>query len=237
MKIKSIPANEQVFLHIKEAIKNGEWKVDEKIPSEVELSEKFGVNRLTVRMALQKLNSMGILETRTGDGTYVREFNFRDYIERITDFYMTPSLIDKVCEFRKAIEVECAYLAIKHAKPSELDELALICQEYQKLKLKLTELSESEFGELVKKDMQFHEKVVLMSHNELFIYAFEVAREPISQYISLLLENRINSWTKKGLDAPNWNDMHIEIYQAIRNKDFDACKKAYLMMVDMQVDL
>ncbi len=66
MKIKTIPASEQVFDYIKNAIVSGEWKVNERIPSEIEMAERFGVNRLTVRMALKKLVALGILETRTG---------------------------------------------------------------------------------------------------------------------------------------------------------------------------
>jgi GntR family transcriptional repressor for pyruvate dehydrogenase complex len=231
MKVKTILANEQVFMHIKEAIKKGEWKVNERIPSEIELSDKFGVNRLTVRMALQKLNSMGILETRIGDGTYVKEFDFRNYIERITEFYVTQGLMDKVCEFRQAIEVECAALAINHATPEELDELGEICKDYERLKLKITNSSDDKLNELVEKDMEFHKKIVSMSHNELFCYAFEVAREPIFQYIFTIVKARIESINEKGLNVPVWNDRHTEIYEAIRAKDFDACKKACLMMV------
>lgn len=43
-------------------------------PSESDLADLFGVNRLTVRLALQKLNTLGILDTRVGDGTYVCAF-------------------------------------------------------------------------------------------------------------------------------------------------------------------
>ncbi|MCG8485733.1 MAG: GntR family transcriptional regulator, partial [Clostridia bacterium] len=119
-KIKQIPAYEQIFEYMRNAIKENQWKIGEKIPSEIELSNEFGVNRLTVRMALQRLNSMGLVETRTGDGTYVKQFNFRDYIDNITDFYMTPDLINKVTAFRRAVELECAKLAIQEATEEEI---------------------------------------------------------------------------------------------------------------------
>ena len=77
-KVKTISANEQVYEYIKDAIINGEWKEGEKIPSETKLAETFEVNRLTVRMALKRLTALGVLETRTGDGTYVKGFRFRE---------------------------------------------------------------------------------------------------------------------------------------------------------------
>lgn len=57
MKIKKVSASEQVCEAIQDQISAGVWKVGDKLPSESDLAAKFGVNRLTVRMALQKLNA------------------------------------------------------------------------------------------------------------------------------------------------------------------------------------
>lgn len=43
-----------------------------KIPSENELAQQFGVSRVTVRNALQKLSALELLETRFGEGSFVR---------------------------------------------------------------------------------------------------------------------------------------------------------------------
>ena len=75
MRIRKVSASEQVCEAIQAQISSGVWKVGDKLPSESELAAKFGVNRLTVRMALQKLNALGIVETRTGSGTFVIEFD------------------------------------------------------------------------------------------------------------------------------------------------------------------
>ncbi len=237
MNIKTIPANEQVFEYMKKAIAYGEWKVNQKIPSEIELSERFGVNRLTVRMALKKLVTLGILETKTGDGTYVREFVFGDYISQITDFYMNQDLLKSVCEFRKTVEIECARLAIQNATNQEISELKAINDEYQMIKQTISTTSKSDIDKLVDKDVEFHNKIVSMSHNNLFFYAYDVAREPIRQYISILVNSRITSWNKKGIQSAEWNDQHQETYEAIASKDFNSCKDAMNRMVDFNVDL
>jgi len=101
MKIKKTSLPDEICDSIKASIKNGEWKLQEKLPSENELSEMFGVNRLTIRMALQKLNSQGIVETRVGEGTYVKDFSFSTYIGEVSDFYLMPEMIDNVCEYRQ----------------------------------------------------------------------------------------------------------------------------------------
>ena len=52
MRIRKVSASEQVCEAIQAQISSGVWKVGDKLPSESELAAKFGVNRLTVRMAL-----------------------------------------------------------------------------------------------------------------------------------------------------------------------------------------
>ena len=82
-KVEKITAGEQVYQNLRENIVAQRWKADEKLPSETELATLYGVNRLTVRMALQRLNAIGLVETRVGDGTYVKKFEFSDYINAV----------------------------------------------------------------------------------------------------------------------------------------------------------
>ena len=237
-KIKQIPAYEQVYIYMRNAIKNKKWKVNEKIPSENELSNRFGVNRLTIRMAMQRLIGMGLLESRVGDGTYVKKFNFGEYINKVTDFYMTPDLLDKVQIFRVTIETACVDLAIENATDEEIAGLATICEEYEEIKKRYVESrSPEEFEKLVSKDVEFHYSFCCLSHNELFIYTFEMAREPIHQYIKYVLNKRIENWDERGLDVIAWNDMHQDIQATLAAKDGEACKKAVLDMVDRFVEL
>ena len=132
IRIKKVSAADMVFDKMKEFILNGTWPLHEKVPSEGELAEAFGVNRLTVRIALQRLNALGILDTRVGDGTYVCSFDFDQHIHEISDFYMSPGLLEDVTEYRKAIQLECARLAVKRATEEELLELRSCCERFEK---------------------------------------------------------------------------------------------------------
>jgi DNA-binding FadR family transcriptional regulator len=53
-------------------ISSGEWKVSSRIPTEFELMERLQVSRNTLREAVRSLVHVGLLDSRVGDGTYVR---------------------------------------------------------------------------------------------------------------------------------------------------------------------
>ena len=74
---------DQVFHIILKKISSGEWKIGEKIPSEIELAQDLGVSRTTLKMALQKLNTLGMLETRVGEGSFVCEFSFNSLFSKL----------------------------------------------------------------------------------------------------------------------------------------------------------
>ncbi len=56
---------------IKKAINAGKYEVDTKIPSENQLSDKYGVSRQTVRKAILELEQEGYLYAKHGSGTFV----------------------------------------------------------------------------------------------------------------------------------------------------------------------
>jgi len=67
----SISLYEQLKLAIKNDIINKVYKPGEKMPSEIELGEKYGVSRITVRRAIKELVNEGLLVCKQGKGTFV----------------------------------------------------------------------------------------------------------------------------------------------------------------------
>ena len=67
LKIKKNSLSDQIYEVIAKQITSGIWKIGDKLPSEAELADTFGVNRLTIRGALQKLNAMVDRETSSPD--------------------------------------------------------------------------------------------------------------------------------------------------------------------------
>lgn len=66
-----IPLYQQLVEEIKQAIESGKYKQEERIPTEIELSETYGVSRITVRRAVDELCTEGYLIKKQGKGTYV----------------------------------------------------------------------------------------------------------------------------------------------------------------------
>jgi GntR family transcriptional regulator of arabinose operon len=62
-----------IFVELQRAIKTGKYKEGQRIPSEAQLSRRFGASRLTVARALNELEAAGLIERRAGSGSYVTQ--------------------------------------------------------------------------------------------------------------------------------------------------------------------
>ena len=64
-----------VYLQLKESIekkiRDGVYKVGDKIPSERQMSELYGITRVTVKHAIRMLEEEGVLCSKQGKGTFV----------------------------------------------------------------------------------------------------------------------------------------------------------------------
>ncbi len=68
-----IPLYEQIYKHLLSEVQSGQLKSGDRVPSENELSEQFGVSRITSKKALEKLVQTGIIERTQGKGSFVAE--------------------------------------------------------------------------------------------------------------------------------------------------------------------
>lgn len=76
----------QIRDYLLEQIKSGELRHGQRVPSERELCQRFGVSRMTVRQALDRLAWEGVLERRRGSGTYVAPPKIRLGLQQLTGF-------------------------------------------------------------------------------------------------------------------------------------------------------
>lgn len=90
------PLHAQVADDLRKQITSGELQAGEKIPSEAELGERYGVSRVTVRHALRTLENEGLLVARSGVGRIVkatRPMVYRPQAER------DPRISDKLDQY------------------------------------------------------------------------------------------------------------------------------------------
>jgi GntR family transcriptional regulator len=81
-----IPLYYQLKQRILHEIERGLYRPGDKLPSEAEMIQRYGVSRITVRQALSELESDGIVVRRHGRGSYVAERNIEQDLVRLTDF-------------------------------------------------------------------------------------------------------------------------------------------------------
>lgn len=97
------------MLITKERLKPGD-----KLPSERELSERLNVGRSSVREALRALELLGLIETRRGEGTFIRDFRGNQLVQLLSTFVLQDEkAINDVLETKYCIEMDCLKLAVK----------------------------------------------------------------------------------------------------------------------------
>lgn len=72
-RLKVVPRSAQVREQLEEAIRRGDYPPGDKLPSERELSEMFGVSRVSVREAVRSLEAIGLIDVRHGLGSVVTD--------------------------------------------------------------------------------------------------------------------------------------------------------------------
>ena len=84
----------------------------DRLPPERTLAENFEVSRSSIRKAIQMLADKGLLESRQGDGTYVRAPDMEPLKNAILEAVDSENLVfDEIMEFRKILEPAIAELA------------------------------------------------------------------------------------------------------------------------------
>ncbi len=182
-RIKRVKVGERVFGQLKELILSGEWKQGDKLPSETELAEMFGVSKITVRQEIQKLIAMGLVETRLGAGTFVKTLDVGDTMQELIPTAYLNSSLDQIMEFREIIDAESARLAARRATDEEIQTLRKINEEMMKK-------HEEDIEGFAGKDSEFHFEIGKMTKNPLLVKTNAILQEVLRTSMVGLIEKR-----------------------------------------------
>lgn len=156
---------------LRQAIETDQWSVGDKLPVESELSEALGVSRNTVREAVRVLAHVGMLETRQGDGTYVRAT--RDAGETLKRIARTQ-LKDQL-EVRIMLETEAAKLAAQRRTEQDLRNMTTALDARGK--------ADANLATRIYHDEVFHHALVAASHNSALAELYDYFSHAITQTI------------------------------------------------------
>jgi len=81
-----VPLYHQLQAVLKAEIESRKWRADEQLPNETKIAERFGVSKITVRQALQKLADQGYIRREHGRGTFVARRKFDEGPRELTSF-------------------------------------------------------------------------------------------------------------------------------------------------------
>lgn len=209
--IKKVNAVEEVFDQMQSLLIDGTWKPGEKLPSENELSQTFAVSRMTIRQAMQKLKALGLIETRTGSGSFVREMRPDDCMQDLIPLmFIGDNSQLQVFQFREMIESESVRIATPLLTAEALKTLEHICRQMRK------DAEADDSDAFSEHDLLFHTTLVKLSGNPLIIRAYQILAQVLEESMRSVIHAMKYSY---GLDY------HNRILEAMRKGDAELAEK------------
>ena len=207
--VRSQALTDRVEERLLQYILKNDLKTGAKLPNEYALAEEFSVSRGTIREAVKRLESRGILRVRHGSGTYVASL-----LPMQSDALGLDDVEDKIqlaldlTDVRMMMEPEIAALAA-HNRTDE--EAALLTEYCEAVRRKIVE------------DMRFHWYLGKCSHNMVI--------ESLMPIIDTAVISIANITRKELLNATI--DTHQEILEGVIDRDPQAARAAMSMHIDM----
>ncbi len=198
---------DEVITVIRKMLREDAWSSGTKLPSELELARQLGVGRSTVREALRVLGHLGVVEAKTGLGTFVVDHG----MARVHEYPQSPEILRELYEFRRAIEVPAARLA---AERRTAGQLKAITGAWRACEEAVRKDSANEFARL---DFLFHLSIMHASGNRFYRQAYETLEAPFRKNVNLILAlGPLRSMLH----------FHDNLIAAIKRSDPDAAARA-----------
>ena len=205
-RIHSTKLSEQVAQSLEQLILDGVYAVGERLPSERQLAEDYGVSRPSVRGALSTLAARNLIETRHGGGHYVSEQLHSDFLSLWQNLLSRHDYMElDVLEFRRAFEGVMAGLAAERATETDLERIRS-CLELMDVAAQsenVVQQSEADVG--------FHQAVAEASHNVLFGHLSSSLLAMLHRHTQKNLDNMFSA----GGDKKQLRAQHQAIYDAV----------------------
>ena len=158
--VKQQKVSSQVYDQLLERIKNHKWEEGTKLPSENELRLEMGVSRISIREAMQKLTALGIVETRQGEGSFVKKATSDSYKDMMLPMFMiNKNSLEEILEYRRVMEVGATEIAAGRITASELAEMEAIVERM--------EHNDSDVKTFSHDDMMFHMAISKATKNQM----------------------------------------------------------------------
>jgi DNA-binding FadR family transcriptional regulator len=208
-----IPAYRQAQVEIRKYIEKHELRFGDALPAEGQLAQELGISRPSLREAMKSLESLGVVESRHGEGIYVRAFSFDSIIDNLPYAFIADghSLRD-LLQVRAAIEMGAVPAILACITADDVHTLRELAQRMV-AKARANQLYETE-------DREFHatmhrrlDNPFLSTLADLFWQVFHRLNFSAGQPEHWLVEATARD--------------HVEIVDMIEARDLEGLVKAY----------
>jgi GntR family transcriptional repressor for pyruvate dehydrogenase complex len=207
-----------VASELEKRILEGSLKPGDRLIAERTLALELGVSRPSLREAIHKLVSKGLLSTRHGGGTWVTdrlESHFADPWQDLVNGH--PLLHRDLLEFRQMLESEAAQLAADRATDVDLRRLDAMYEKLDQV------YAGDDLAACIDADVAFHQAIADAAHNVLIGHLSASLMRVIHGHVS-------NNLAHLQARPQRWDQLqkqHRAIWQAIReNRPKDAAQAA-----------
>ena len=208
VKVERRSAVADVQGQLQSLIESGHFKLNGRLPSEIELARSFGVSRPVVREALMSLQALGLTASQTGKGTFV----VSDRVRVLLLGQYSPAHIKEV---RRALEIPSAQFAAMRRTDRDVGQLAAL----------LARLEDADNpARRNQLDADFHIAIATASGNSLFVKLIEDMRTILEEH-SLALAQAPHRRKAASIE-------HAAIYDAIVRRDAEAAAAAMAAHLD-----
>ena len=215
--IKPKKVSTQIADQIRASILSGEFAPGDKLPPERELAEMFGVSRPSVREALNVLASSGLVLSYQGGGTVVMSLVDTSATNTLSELIRVQQdrALD-VIEVRKCMESWTAWYAAERALPEDIRRLEEI----------ITGMERNLDGLLPSEDLDanFHIVVARATHNIVWLHLMQSLFDAMKEF-------QQSVWRAVYITSEDHHQLyrhHRSIFEAIRQKDSEAARKAMM---------
>lgn len=190
-------------------IREGNYCIGDKLPSERELMELLGVGRSSVRESLSTLVDMNIIEKRMGIGVFVKQTQVHTLVDRNVISALLDEKVSKdLLDFRLMIEVEACAKAARIATEEDLLKMEKAIRMHREV------IIQNEFT--LESDLLFHQSIVEAVGNNVLKNVYE----SISDLLISIRKDLLKSEDKeKSLRY------HEKIYNAIKSRDSEKARR------------
>ena len=220
--IKKTRVAEEVADRIRTLILDGTFSQGQPLPSERVLTEQFGVSRGSIRDALRMLETIGLIETQHGRGTFPRELTVDRLVAPLASMMkFQHELQDELLDVRRMFEPAVARVAAQRATDQDFADLERIIDAQQR-KLKTGQSA-------IVEDSEFHAALARATRNRVVVSLMATLND-------LLVESRKLTLKQKGRPAKSVEG-HVVVVAALRRHDADGAAQAMRDHIDQIADL